>query len=458
MLERSSYKELLRWKNQENKKALLVAGARQTGKTTLIREFGRREYKTTIEINFVNQPEAKKIFSGNYDPKKILSALTAFTRSPLTPRETLIFLDEIQECPEARTAIKFLVEDSQFDYIESGSLLGINEHTVPSLPVGFEQNLTLHPLDFYEFCLALSVPTETLELLETHFLERTPIPEPIHKTMLDIYRTYLVVGGMPQVVQTYVDTHDIGAVLANQKDIFTLYRADASKYAGRDKAKVRSILDALPGQLDEKNRRFLLSSLAPTARMERYENSFTWLSDAGIALPCYNVSQPSSPLVLNEKRSIFRLFMNDVGLLCSQNSANVQYSILSGDKTVNQGAIYENAFATQLSSLGHKLHYFDSKQHGEVDFVCESYSGAGLDIYEVKSGRSFRQHRAFDHVRSVKEWNFTNAIIFAQTNIENAQDDIGEYVYMPWYLSMFCKPQSIERGTLHHVDISALTK
>lgn len=267
MLARKAYDKLLAWKQQPKKKALCILGARQTGKTTLIRQFGRQEYVHFVEVNFITDTGAAQIFAGDLDADTLITNLTAYTRQAMVPGQTLVLLDEIQACPNARTAIKFLVEDGRFDYIESGSLLGVNYKEVRSYPVGFEEIYQLYPMDFQEYARANGVQESTIQCLKTCYETTSPVTEAVHETMCKLFFSYLVVGGMPDVVQTYVDTHDIAQVIARQRDILALYRLDIAQYAqGNDKLKIRAILDSIPAQLSEKNRRFILAALDPNGR------------------------------------------------------------------------------------------------------------------------------------------------------------------------------------------------
>ena len=312
MLRRKAYQKLLDWKKERNHTALCVFGARQIGKTTLIRKFGKENYRNFVELNFVSDTDAAGIFAGDLDVNTIITNLTAYTRQPMEPGETLVFFDEVQECPNVRTAIKFLVEDGRFDYIESGSLLGTKYKTVKSLPVGFEEIYRMYPMDFEEFLWANGVQEATIQYLKNCMDTKATVLPAVHETMTKLFYSYLVVGGMPDVVQTYVDTHDIGKVIGVQTSLLELYRQDIARYAeGSEKVKIQAIFDAIPSQLNDKNRRFMVNSLAPTARLARYEDSFQWLSDAGVALPCYNVTEPQTPLKLNEKHNLFKLFLKD---------------------------------------------------------------------------------------------------------------------------------------------------
>ena len=353
MLERKIYRKLDEWKRTSDKKALCIIGARQIGKTTIIREFAKKNYEHYVEVNFILDKEAGKIFDGNLDADTIITNLTAFKMQEFVPGKTLIFLDEIQECPNARCAIKFLVEDGRFDYIESGSLLGVRYKEVPSYAVGYEEICYMYPMDFEEYIRANGVQDSTIELLKTCYSEHSEVPEVVHQTMLKLFYTYIVVGGMPAVVQIYVNTHDIGKVVALQREILELYRLDIGKYAeGSDKIKIRAIFDSIPAQLNSKNRRFILNKIDDKGRMNRYENAFLWLSDAGVALPSYNIEEPQPPLRLNEKRNRFKLFMGDTGLLCAACMENIQFALLNGNMEVNMGSILENVFAQIIKSNG----------------------------------------------------------------------------------------------------------
>lgn len=451
MLRRKAYDYFLDWKKQRKKKALCVTGAHQIGKTTLIRAFGRENYEYFVEINFITDKNATAIFSGSLDADTIITNLSAYARKPMEPNRTLILLDEVQECPEARTAIKFLVEDGRFDYIESGSLMGVRHKEVASYPVGFEELYRMYPMDFEEFLWANGVQPSTVDYLHKSFDTLMPISPSVHETMKKLFLSYIVVGGMPEVVQLYVDTHDVAKVAALQTDILELYRMDISKYAQRnDKLKIRAIFDSIPSQLNAKNRRFILTDVDTNGRQLRYANSFEWLTDAGVALPCYNVSEPRAPLMLNEKHSLFKLFMGDVGLLCAACMENVQFSILQGDLEINMGSILENVIAQQMKSAGLSLHFFDSKKYGELDFVVQN--GLHIELVEVKSGKDYKKHAALDKVRQVSEWHAERSYVFCQGNIE---EDDG-VIYLPWYEIMFLKPNQLPESLTFEVDLSSL--
>ncbi len=444
---RKAEQKLIEWKNNPDKKALLVTGARQIGKTYLVRQFGKANYDKFVEINFVLQKSAAEIFNGDLNADTLIMNLTAFLGTSLEREKTLIFLDEIQECPNARTAIKFLVEDGRFDYIESGSLLGVNYKHVPSFPVGYEQIIQMYPMDFEEFCLANGVQQKTIDYLNGCFNRREPVTDVIHKKMTDLFKYYLIVGGMPAVVQSFIDTHDIGQVVALQKDILAQYQQDISQYTQEQKAKVRQIFDQIPAQLDDKNRRFTLASIDKTVRLREYEDAFLWLQNAGVALPCYNLSEPKLPLKINEQTRLFKLFMNDTGLLCAMGMENIQFDILQGNMSVNMGSVLENVFAQILKVNGFVLRYLNKKSVGELDFVVQH--GNKVVPVEIKSGKDYKKHAALDKALNVKEWGLEEGIVFCLGNIERDEKTL----YLPWYMAMFFKQQDLS-GLKVSVDVN----
>ena len=451
MLKRKAYDRLIQWKNSNEKKALCITGARQIGKTTLIREFARENYENFVEINFITEPGASEIFSGSLNADSIITNLTAYTRKAMEQGKTLVFLDEIQECPEARTAIKFLVEDGRFDYIESGSMLGVRHKSVKSYPVGYEEIYCMYPMDFEEYLWANGVQISTIEYLYECFNEQLPVNASVHDTLKRLFYTYIVVGGMPEAVQIYVDTHDIGKVIAYQNNILEQYRLDIGKYSeGSDRLKIQAIFDSIPAQLNDNNRRFYINSLNKNARLARYDNSFKWLDDAGVALPCYNTDTPQPPLKLNEKRNLFKLFMNDTGLLCAACMENIQFEILKGNLEVNLGSILENVIAQSLKANDFSLNYFDSLKYGEVDFVIQN--GVHAELIEVKSGRDYKKHKALDNILLVNEWNFNNAYVLCRDNISKQ----GAITYLPWYMIMFIRKNQNIKELKYEVDISGL--
>ena len=433
-LKRSVTQTMAEWHGDRARKALLVTGARQVGKTFAIREFIKERYESALEINFIETPQAKAIFDGDLDASTLVANLTAFSGRPLRPGHSVVFLDEIQECPRARSAVKFLVDDGRFDYIESGSLLGVLYRDVPSLPVGYENIVRMCPLGLREFYTALGIQPETLDLVEECYLRKREVPEAIHGRLMRMTRLYLACGGMPAAVDKLVQTQDLAQTLAVQRDIAELYRQDIARYAP-NKPHVKAIFDAMPSEIVGTNKRFTLRDLAPTARMERYASDFMWLVDAGVALPCYNVRAPELPLALNEQHSLFKLYPCDVGLLGAMLEQSVQFELVQGNAGVNNGALLETLAAQELFANGYALRYFDKSKYGELDFVLPG-SGCALPV-EVKSGASYRRHKSLDKVMAVEEWGIAQAVVFCPGNVATA----GGVTYLPWYMLMFCKPQ-----------------
>lgn len=443
MLKRKITKTLREWKESGAKQALNIIGARQIGKSTAVRAFGKENYAAFIELNFIEQPDAVNVFKGRNGAEEILENLTAFTRQSIVPGDTLILLDEIQECPEARTAIKFLVEDGRAHYIETGSLLGVKVQDIHSYPVGFERIVHMYPMDFEEFLWAVGMPEETISLLKNCYEKLIPVADVIHQSLLRQFYLWMAVGGMPEVVSTFVQTHDMARVASLQSDILRMYELDITKYAERSqRVRILDIFHAIPSQLDDKNRRFLFNSLQKGLRFRNLENSFLWLSEAGISLPCYNTSAPLSPLRLNEKRSLFKLYFCDTGLLCTMAGYPTAYSVMNGDIHVNLGAILENAFAQSLASKqnGADLFYFDNKKI-ELDFLVQN--GNKCDVLEIKSGNSWTSHTSLNNALNTPDWDIDKAIVFCKGNVEKKNN----IVYLPLYMILFYEPTTVKNAS-----------
>ena len=322
---------------------------------------------------------------------------------------------------------------------------------VRSYPVGFEQIVPMYPLDFEEYLWANGVQDKTIQYLKTCYDRKEKVSDSVHETLCKLFYSYLVVGGMPETVQIYIDTHDIAKVVQNQRSILDLYRLDIAKYAEKsDKLKIKAIFDSIPAQLNEKNRRFKLNSINASARHIRYEDSFNWLADAGVALPCYNVTEPQAPLQISEKRNLFKLYMNDVGLLCASCMENIQFDLLLGNVEINMGSILENAFAQNLKSNGFELHYYDSKKIGELDFVLQK--GLHTELVEIKSGNNYKKHLAMDHAMKVEQWEFEQSIVFSKSNIEKEAD----VLYLPWYMILFFMQEKEPEKMIYEIDLSGL--
>lgn len=436
MLNRQIYKYLRTFFKNE-KKALLISGARQVGKTYAIRKIGKECFNNFIEINFINNPKARDAFRNSNNAKEILLRLSTLAEAPFVPSETLVFFDEVQECPEIVTAIKFLVDEGSYRYVMSGSLLGVEIKDLCSIPVGYMTEKKMFPLDLKEFSEAIGMSTDVMTYLHDCYSSQKPVDEVVHDKMNSLLQLYLIVGGMPEAVQKYVDTNNLQLVRNAQQDIMHLYGKDITKYDIQNKLYIKDAFDLIPSELNAKNKRFILKALNEKAKYERFRNTFLWLADAGVALPTYNVEEPQAPLKLNEQRNLFKLFLCDVGLLASQYATDIALQLLNNDISINYGAIYENFAAQELCTHGYNLYYFNNKKQGELDFVIEE-KGQIIPI-EIKSGKDYKRHNALSNVMSNKDYNIQKAIVFSNGNLETN----GNILYCPLYLIMYLQPTQL---------------
>lgn len=433
-----------------NKGALLLTGARQIGKTYSVREFANKNFKSFIEINFVESPEAIEIFSNAKNSSDILLRLSAYTNKPLLKDETLIFFDEVQKCPEIVTAIKFLVDDGRYRYILSGSLLGVELNNLRSVPVGYMDIKDMYPLDLEEFMWAVGINQDIISKLKETWEKGDPVDEFVHKKMMEVFRLYLIVGGMPAAVMSYKQSNNLQDVMESQREIIRLYRKDISQYDQQRQLKIKDAFDLIPSELNSKNKRFFIKNLNEKARAEMYENEFLWLKDAGVAIPVYNIEEPKSPLKLASSRNLFKLFSNDVGLLSCQYADGIQLKILMGNDSINYGAVYENVVAQELLAHGFEnLFYYNSKKMGEVDFVTE-LNGKVFPI-EVKSGKDYSRHRALNNILDCKEYDIPAAIVLCNDNTSQK----GKVKYLPVYMMMFIHKENFTNVTFS-LDLSGL--
>lgn len=452
MIKRKIDSELREFFKNDNR-SLLVTGARQVGKTFSIRQAARECFDSVVEINFIEQPAAVGLFNGVADAKELLLRISAFARQQLVPGKTLVFFDEVQECKDIVTAIKFLVDEGSYRYVMSGSLLGVELKDIRSIPVGYMSEKEMYPLDLEEFSEAIGISREVTGHLRQCYEERKPVDGFIHERMMEMVRLYLIVGGMPAAVQKYLDSNNLRLVLDQQRDIIKTYKRDITKYDPERKLQIEEIYNLIPPELNAKNKRFILKELNQHARFSRYESGILWLRDAGVALPTYNIEEPRLPLLLNKQRNLFKLFLNDVGLLAAVYGGNIQMRLLSKESNINYGAIYENLVAQELYAHGlhidHDLFYFNSKKQGELDFVAE-YEGDVLPI-EVKSGKDYDRHRALANIMQNEGYNIPRALVFCNDNVL-VNDKI---VYLPVYMTMFLQQPKAE-DTVYKFDLTGL--
>ena len=402
---------------ETTRNALLITGARQIGKTYSIRQFGK-SFKSFVEINFIDNPEAVDVFKG----------------------ETLIFFDEVQKCPELVTAIKFLVDEGSYRYILSGSLLGVELKDLRSEPVGYMGIKDMYPLDFEEFISCVGINDKIIDSLRNAWESRVAVDEFVHSKIMELFRLYLVVGGMPAAVSKYIESNNLQAVMAVQQDIIRLYKRDIAQYDPDNKLYIEEIFNLIPPELNAKNE---------NAKFERYQNSFLWLKNAGVALSVYNVEEPKIPLLLARSRNLFKLFQNDIGLLAAQYAEGIQLRIIRGEKNINFGSVYENAVAQELVAHGIDPYYYNNKKRGELDFVIE-LDGKVLPI-EVKSGKDYEVHRALSNIMDCKEYDLSEAVVLCNDNLRVE----GKLVYAPVYMVMFLEKNNVA-PTYYKVDLSML--
>lgn len=435
---------------REKKKALLITGARQVGKTYIIEKYGQENYQSFVKINFVENIAARDIFVRASDSKELLLRISAVADSPLISGETLIFFDEVQECKEIVTAIKFLVDEGSYRYILSGSLLGVDLKDIRSIPVGYMDIVEMFPLSLEEFAIANSVSPVVIDNLRMAFQTKGKVDEIVHAKMMELFHLYLIVGGMPEAVNKYLQTNNLFEVLQIQRAIVSLYKKDIAKYDPDNKLYLEDIFDLIPSELNAKNKRFIMKNLNEHFKFSRYKNSFIWLKDAGVALPVFCVAEPKNPLLLSKSTNLFKLFLSDIGLLASMYGNGIQLKILKRDSDINFGAIYENAAAQELKAQGFLLYYFNGKKTGELDFVIES-DGKVIPI-EIKSGKKYKNHSALNNVLANKSFGIENAYVFHGKNTESK----GKITYYPIYMLMFVQKNDLPADTVYKIDLAGL--
>ena len=391
MLERKITQKLIEWKKEKKKPCLLMRGARQVGKTYIIDDFAKNNYKSYIYINFELMPEYKKIFDGNLDIKTLIMKLeVTFPEVQIIPNETILFLDEIQSCPNARTALKTFSLDGRIDVISSGSLLGLYYKEVTSYPVGYERIIDMYPLDFEEFLWGIGIKKETIEYVRQCFEETKEVDEYILKQFSEQFKMYMLVGGMPNVVNEYINTSSLNKVITMQKAIVENYLIDIAKYAEKNnKQKIINTFNSIPIQLSKNNKKFRYSEILEDEENigeRKYISAIEWLKDAGIINFCYNLSEPAIPLVSNIRQNCFKIYMRDTGLLISMFETGVQKAVMDEELYINQGAILENVCSEELKTRYDKIMYFERKSSLEIDFILNI--DGKVTAVEVKSGNN----------------------------------------------------------------------
>ena len=451
MLWRKDSQKIQNWINSNERKALLITGARQTGKTTLIRFILEKEGVRYHEINFVEKPENINLIKNalEHGSTYFISILPLILNTTIEKGD-VIFFDEVQECPEIVTAIKFLVGNNTYRYVLSGSLLGVEYKNLRSAPVGYLEIIDMFPMSYEEFIAAFGGNPSIIERLKSSLLTLTPVDDVLHKKLMELFFLYLVVGGMPEAVNKYTTTNDFFTVSKVHTAIMNLYKMDFTRYEDKDKSlKLKRIYDLIPSELDSKNKRYKFSDIDPHFKFDRYENSFNWLIDAGVAIAVHNAKSPEMPLLSNLESNLMKLFLSDVGLLSTCFGPQTQLKILNGDDDINNGSIFENFVAQELYTSNRKLFYSQNKKLGEVDFLIEKDSS--VIPLEVKSGKEYTKHNALSNYLSVENWRMKKAYVLYKGNIKAD----GAIVYLPIYMAGLITEEKVSFPSVS-IDLSDL--
>ena len=437
MLKRKITQSLIDWKNTSDHKPLIIKGCRQCGKTFSVMDFAKEYYKNVVYLNFFENPDYASVFAGSLEVDNIIMMLSALLPggAVFEAGKTALILDEIQDCPEARTALKFFRTDGRFDVIGTGSLLGVKGYgkEPKSIPVGSETVIDMYPLDFEEFLWANGITEQVIGLLKKNMEMQIPIPEALHSRMRQLLLQYTVVGGMPDAVQTFVNTKQMDEVLRIQRNIVRSYEDDMVKYAERkDKSRIRECFQSIPKQLGKENKKFQYSVVKKGSTASRYAGSLQWIEDAGIVVRCYNLSITELPLDGNAEKDVFKVYMQDCGLFVSMLEDGTQYDILQGNLFGYKGAIFENLVADIFSKMGRKLYYFHKDSGLEVDFVIRYKSECTLVDVKAATGNA---KSAKTILRHPEKYHVANAIKLGDYNIGK----FGQMLTLPLYMAFLLR-------------------
>lgn len=437
MLKRKIEQKLLDWKNTPEHKPLIVKGCRQCGKTYSVLDFAKKNYKNVVYLNFFENPNYMSVFADSLEIDYIIMMLSALMgkEAVFEAGNTVLILDEIQECPEARTALKFFRMDGRFDVIGTGSLLGVKGYGKEprSIPVGSETVIDMYPLDFEEFLWANGIDATLIDSLKRYLDDAVPVPEALHQRMKQLLLQYTVVGGMPDVVQTFVNTKQMDEVLQMQRDIVRSYEDDMVKYAEKaDKSKIKECFQSIPKQLSKENKKFQYSVIKKGSTASKYLGSLQWIEDAGIISRCYNLSAPALPLDGNAEEDVFKVYMRDCGLFVSMLEDGTQFDILQGNLQGYKGAIFENLIADIFAKMGRKLYYFHKESGLEVDFVIR-YKGE-CTLVEVKAATGNTKSTK-TILQQPERYHVNSAIKLGDYNVGK----MGQILTLPLYMAFLLR-------------------
>lgn len=433
MLKRKIEQRLQEWKRSPNRKPLLIKGCRQCGKTYSVLDFAKKNYKHVVYLNFFENPDYCSVFEGSLEIDNITMLLSALLGSEAVfePGKTILVLDEIQECPDARTALKFFHLDGRYDVIGTGSLLGVRGYgkEPKSIPVGYETTIDMSPLDFEEFLWANGISEVVIDSLRKNIRGVTSVPAALHKKMRQLLLQYTVVGGMPDVVQTFVDTKRLDEVLNMQRDIVRSYEDDMIKYANqKDKSHILECFQSIPKQLSKENKKFQYSVVKKGSTASKYAGSLQWIEDAGIISRCYNLSATELPLDGNAQDDVFKVYMRDCGLFISMLEDGTQFDVLQGNLARYKGAIFENLIADMFTKMGRKLYYFHKNSGLEVDFVIRYKGECTLVEVKASSGNTKSTKTILAHP---EKYHVNSAIKLGDYNVGRS----GEILTLPLYMA-----------------------
>ena len=422
-------------------KILILDGARQTGKTFIIRQVGKKLFKNYVEINLLDDSLNERSFDEARSVSAFYLQLSALAGNRLGNKDdTLVFLDEIQAYPHLLTLLKFLNQDNRFTYIASDSELGVTLFKTLSIPMGSIEIRHLYPLDFEEFLWANGVGEEVINHCREMFLARQSLQESLHRRMMELFRKYLLVGGLPEAVQSFVNDTNIATVRRIQDQIHEYYGIDASKYGQGNRLKIRRIYDMIPSILENKKKRIVARDIEgmATKRFKDYQDEFDYLIASGIALDVKAISTPVFPLVESMSKNLLKLYLNDVGMLTGILYRNNINPILNDECSVNLGTVYESVVAQELKAHGFRMFYYDNKKNGEVDFLIDDYEQLAVLPLEVKSGKDYYKHSALNHFLTNKDYSVKRAIVFCNEGTVAEKDGV---TYMPVYNVMFLQTE-----------------
>ena len=452
MLYRKISSKIEQYLKSGSNKMLIVDGARQVGKSFIIRHVGQQVFPNYIEVNMEKDKQKERLFENARTVEDFMIALSTVAGGKMKEKEkatTLVFIDEIQAYDHLLTMVKFLMDDGRFTYIASGSQLGIALKNTQSLPVGSMEIIDMFPLDFEEFIIANGVGELAINNMRQHFADKEPLEGNLHRKILDLFRKYLLIGGLPDAVNTFLAEHNLVAVRKVQANVRKLYKHDAAKYEkdSNKKLKIQRIYDMIPSNLENKKKRVVAKDIEDKKgkRMADYQDEFEYLISAGIALEVHAISNPVYPLAESTSKNLLKLYLNDVGLFTGIIYRNNIKPVIDDECSVNLGSVYENVVAQELLALGFSLHYYDNKKNGEVDYLVDDADRLEVLPIEIKSGKDYWVHSALDKFLTNKDYDVNHAIVLS--NEQNVYTEKG-ITYMPIYYIMFMQPSASDSAEI----------